>query len=173
LQQVRAAFCAARSIAAIQIPTPTWMCLSWQKWQRRSSDGAWARGAEGDWGAALALHAGFGSPRMRALFPARCDQLVVVTIETLPPYEGWRILFDHDHLCAPARDLGKRLSRFGRACVAMVCDEFWWSVFQQCQPAQARQLWMALHLLDVCRATWPDDALATRFRPSLRALPRP
>src|SRR5437867_3732789 len=38
-------------------------------------------------------------PQLRALFPGPLKlDLTIVTMETLPPYEGWRILFDRDHL---------------------------------------------------------------------------
>jgi hypothetical protein len=93
------------------------------------------------------------SPRMRALFPGPVRiNLSVVTADTLPPYEGWRILFDHDHLLRTRARPGQAFEPLRPEHVAMLCDEFWWSVFSSVSQLKRGQLWMALHLLDICRA---------------------
>jgi len=113
LQQVRAAFCAARSIAASRyLLRPGCVCRA--EGQRRHLMEL-GRAALKATGVPLACST-LDTPRRAC---ARCprpgaDQLSVVTIETLPPHEGWRICSTR-HFCAPARDLGKRLSRFGRS----------------------------------------------------------
>ncbi len=92
-------------------------------------------------------------PRLRAIFPGplRID-LSMVTAETLPPYEGWRILLDDGNLlrdgALPAQASDPLLPEH----VAMICDEFWWGLFSSVSQLKRGQLWMALHLLDACRA---------------------
>jgi predicted nucleotidyltransferase len=92
-------------------------------------------------------------PRLRALFPGplRLD-LTLVTMETLPPYEGWRILFDRDNLLRTRARTTPLFEPLQPEHVAMVCDQFWWNMFSSVGPIKRGQLWMALHLLDVCRA---------------------
>ena len=92
-------------------------------------------------------------PRWQALFPGplRLD-LTIVTMETLPPYEGWRILFDHGHLLRTRARLSQQYEPLQPEHVAMICDEFWWHMFSSVGQIKRGQLWMALHLLDVCRA---------------------
>ncbi|HJZ48307.1 MAG TPA: aminoglycoside 6-adenylyltransferase [Roseiflexaceae bacterium] len=101
-------------------------------------------------------------PRLRALFPGplRLD-LTIVTIETLPRYEGWRILFDRDHLLRTHARTTQMLEPLRPEHVAIVCDEFWWNMFSSVGQVKRGQLWMALHLLDVCRA---DLAQIMRWR---------
>jgi hypothetical protein len=92
-------------------------------------------------------------PQLRALFPGplRLD-LSIVTAATLPPYEGWRVLFDYDELlrdrALPARVAEPLLPEH----VLQVCDEFWWNMFSSVGQLKRGQLWMALHLLDACHA---------------------
>jgi hypothetical protein len=92
-------------------------------------------------------------PQLRALFPGpvRVD-LSMVTAQTLPQYDGWRILFDDDDLlrarARPARAFEPLLPEH----VAMTCDEFWWHMFTSVGQLKRGRLWMALHLLDQCRA---------------------
>jgi predicted nucleotidyltransferase len=101
-------------------------------------------------------------PRLRALFPGplRLD-LTIVTMETLPPYEGWRILFDHGHLLRTRARATQLFEPLQPEHVAMVCDAFWWNMFSSVGQIKRGQLWMALHLLDVCRA---DLAQIMRWR---------
>jgi len=110
-------------------------------------------------------------PQLRALFsgPIEVD-LSVVTAEDLPPYDGWHILLDDDQLLHarshPPQAFGPLLPEH----VSMLCDEFWWSMFSSVSQLKRGQLWMALHLLDTCRAglaqimRWRRD----RERPSER-----
>jgi predicted nucleotidyltransferase len=93
-------------------------------------------------------------PQLRALLPGplRLD-LSVVTLETLPPYEGWRILLDPDNLLRTRARPGQIFEPLRPEHVAMVCDEFWWTMFSSVGQMKRGQLWMALHLLDVCRAS--------------------
>jgi predicted nucleotidyltransferase len=92
-------------------------------------------------------------PRLRALFPGPLKlELTMVTMETLPPYEGWRILFDRDHLLRTRARTTQLSEPLQPEHVAMVCDEFWWNMFGSVGQIKRGQLWMALHLLDVCRA---------------------
>jgi hypothetical protein len=101
-------------------------------------------------------------PRLRALFagPIRLD-LSVVTADTLPPYEGWRVLFDRDGLLGerdrPVEPRDPLLPEH----VVQVCDGFWWSMFESVGQLKRGQLWMALNLLDTCRA---DLAQIMRWR---------
>jgi len=92
-------------------------------------------------------------PRLRALFPGplRLD-LTIVTSETLPPYEGWRILFDHSHLLRTRARAVQTFEPLRAEHVAMICDEFWWNLFSSVGQLKRGQLWMSLHLLDLCRA---------------------
>jgi hypothetical protein len=100
--------------------------------------------------------------RLRALFPGplRLD-LTIVTIETLPRYEGWRILFDRDHLLRTHARAAQPIEPLRPEHVAMVCDEFWWNMFSSVGQIKRGQLWMALRLLDLCRA---DLAQMMRWR---------
>jgi predicted nucleotidyltransferase len=101
-------------------------------------------------------------PRLRALFPGPLKlDLTIVTMETLPPYEGWRILFDRDHLLRTRARTTQLFEQLRPEHVAMVCDEFWWNMFSSVGQIKRGQLWMALHLLDVCRA---DLAQIMRWR---------
>jgi hypothetical protein len=101
-------------------------------------------------------------PRLRALFPGPLKlDLTIVTIETLPPYEGWRILFDRDHLLRTRARVTQLFEPLRPEHVAMVCDQFWWNMFSSVGQLKRGQLWMALHLLDVCRA---DLAQIMRWR---------
>ena len=101
-------------------------------------------------------------PRLRALFPGPLKlDLTIVTMETLPPYEGWRILFDRDHLLRTRARITQSFEPLRPEHVAMVCDEFWWNMFSSVGQIKRGQLWMALHLLDVCRA---DLAQIMRWR---------
>jgi predicted nucleotidyltransferase len=96
---------------------------------------------------------GAAPPRLRALFPGplRVD-LSIVTLETLPPYEGWRILFDHDNLLRTRARPAQVFVPLKAEHVAIVCDEFWWNMFSSVSQIKRGQLWMALRLLDDCRA---------------------
>jgi len=101
-------------------------------------------------------------PRLRALFPGPLKlDLTLVTIETLPPYEGWRILFDRDHVLRTRARTTQSFEPLRPEHVAMVCDEFWWNMFSSVGQIKRGQLWMALHLLDICRA---DLAQIMRWR---------
>ncbi|MEO7913711.1 MAG: aminoglycoside 6-adenylyltransferase [Roseiflexaceae bacterium] len=101
-------------------------------------------------------------PRLRALFPGPLKlDLTIVTIETLPPYEGWRILFDRDHLLRTRARATQLFEPLRPEHVAMVCDQFWWNMFSSVGQIKRGQLWMALHLLDLCRA---DLAQIMRWR---------
>lgn len=101
-------------------------------------------------------------PRLRALFPGPLKlDLTMVTMETLPPYEGWRILFDRDHLLRTRARTTQLFEPLQPEHVAMMCDEFWWNMFSSVGQIKRGQLWMALHLLDVCRA---DLAQIMRWR---------
>ena len=101
-------------------------------------------------------------PRLRALFPGPLKlDLTLVTMETLPPYEGWRILFDRDHVLRTRARTTQSFEPLRPEHVAMVCDEFWWNMFSSVGQIKRGQLWMALHLLDVCRA---DLAQIMRWR---------
>jgi hypothetical protein len=119
-----------------------------------------------------ALHAAGGAvcvsalnaapPQLRALFPGPLKlELTIVTMETLPPYEGWRILFDRDHLLRTRARATQLYEPLQPEHVAMVCDQFWWNMFGSVGQIKRGQLWMALHLLDVCRA---DLAQIMRWR---------
>jgi hypothetical protein len=91
-------------------------------------------------------------PHLRALFsgPVQVD-LFVATPETLPPYSGWRILFDRDDLLkAPAPAALHDLLQPEH--VTALCDMFWWNMFASVGQLKRGHLWMALHLLDLCRA---------------------
>jgi hypothetical protein len=110
-------------------------------------------------------------PRLRALFPGplRLD-MTLVTAATMPPYAGWRILFDRDNWlrtrAAPAAGGEPLLPEH----VLCVCDEFWWSMFNSVGQLKRGHLWLALNMLDTCRANlaqmmrWRRD----RERPSER-----
>jgi predicted nucleotidyltransferase len=101
-------------------------------------------------------------PQLRALFPGPLKlDLTIVTTETLPPYEGWRILFDRDHLLRTRARATQLFEPLRPEHVAMVCDQFWWNMFSSVGQIKRGQLWMALHLLDVCRA---DLAQIMRWR---------
>ncbi len=101
-------------------------------------------------------------PRLRALFPGPLKlDLTIVTTETLPPYEGWRILFDRDHLLRTRARSTQSFEPLQPEHVAMVCDQFWWNMFSSVGQIKRGQLWMALHLLDACRA---DLAQIMRWR---------
>ncbi len=101
-------------------------------------------------------------PQLRALFPGPLKlDLTIVTTETLPPYEGWRILFDRDHLLRTRARTAQSLDPLRPEHVAMVCDQFWWNMFSSVGQIKRGQLWMALHLLDACRA---DLAQIMRWR---------
>jgi len=101
-------------------------------------------------------------PRLRALFPGPLKlDLTIVTTETLPPYEGWRILFDRDHLLRTRARTAQSFEPLRPEHVAIVCDQFWWNMFSSVGQIKRGQLWMALHLLDVCRA---DLAQVMRWR---------
>jgi predicted nucleotidyltransferase len=101
-------------------------------------------------------------PRLRALFPGPLKlDLTIVTTETLPPYEGWRILFDRDHLLRTRARSTQLFEPLQPEHVAMVCDQFWWNMFSSVGQIKRGQLWMALHLLDACRA---DLAQIMRWR---------
>ncbi len=101
-------------------------------------------------------------PRLRALFPGPLKlDLTIVTVETLPPYDGWRILFDRDHLLRTRARALPSFEPLRPQHVAAVCDEFWWNMFSSVGQIKRGQLWMALHLLDVCRA---DLAQIMRWR---------
>ena len=105
---------------------------------------------------------GAAPPQLRALFPGPLKlDLTVVTMETLPPYEGWRILFDRDHLLRTRARAAQLFEPLQPEHVAMICDEFWWNMFSSVGQIKRGQLWMALHLLDVCRA---DLAQIMRWR---------
>ena len=101
-------------------------------------------------------------PQLWALFrgPLKLN-LTIVTMETLPPYEGWRILFDRDHVLRTRARTTQSFEPLRPEHVAMVCDEFWWNMFSSVGQIKRGQLWMALHLLDVCRA---DLAQIMRWR---------
>jgi hypothetical protein len=101
-------------------------------------------------------------PRLRALFPGPLKlKLTIVTMETLPSYEGWRILFDRDHLLRTRARTIQSFEPLRPEHVAMVCDQFWWNMFDSVGQIKRGQLWMALHLLDACRA---DLAQIMRWR---------
>jgi predicted nucleotidyltransferase len=101
-------------------------------------------------------------PRLQALFPGTLKlELTIDTTETLPPYEGWRILFDRDHLLRTRARSIQSFEPLRPEHVAMVCDQFWWNVFSSVGQIKRGQLWMALHLLDACRA---DLAQVMRWR---------
>jgi hypothetical protein len=101
-------------------------------------------------------------PRLRALFPGPLKlDLTIVTMETLPPYEGWRILFDRDHMLRTRARTTQLFEPLQPEHVAMICDEFWWNMFSSVGQIKRGQLWMALHLLDLCRA---DLAQIMRWR---------
>jgi predicted nucleotidyltransferase len=92
-------------------------------------------------------------PRLRVLFPGPLKlDLTIVTMETLPPYEGWRILFDREHLLRTRARTMQLFEPLQPEHVAMICDEFWWNMFSSVGQIKRGQLWMALHLLDACRA---------------------
>ena len=90
--------------------------------------------------------------RLRALLagPIRVD-LTVVTAATLPVYEGWRILFDHDNLLRERARYTPASDTLRPEHVAAVCDEFWWRLFSCVGQIKRGQLWLALHLLSSCR----------------------
>lgn len=101
-------------------------------------------------------------PRLHALFPGPLKlDLTIVTIATLPPYEGWRILFDRDHLLRTHARATQSFEPLRAEHVAKVCDQFWWNMFSSVGQIKRGQLWRALHLLDVCRA---DLAQIMRWR---------
>ncbi|HEU5098742.1 MAG TPA: aminoglycoside 6-adenylyltransferase [Roseiflexaceae bacterium] len=101
-------------------------------------------------------------PRLRALFPGPLRlELTIVTTDTLPPYEGWRILFDHGHLLRTRARAVQTPEPLRPEHVAMICDTFWWNLFSSVGQLKRGQLWMALHLLDACRA---DLAQILRWR---------
>lgn len=92
-------------------------------------------------------------PQLRALFPGPLQlELTIVTMETLPPYEGWRILFDRDHVLRTRARTAQTLEPLRPEHVAMICDTFWWNLFSSVGQLKRGQLWMALHLLDACRS---------------------
>ncbi len=91
-------------------------------------------------------------PQLRALAegPFRID-LTVVTPATLPAYDGWRILLDHDGLLRERA----RHSILGDAVrpehVVELCDAFWWRIFESVGQLKRGQVWQAFHQLGVCR----------------------
>jgi hypothetical protein len=91
-------------------------------------------------------------PRLRALIggPLRID-LAVVTAATLPPYEGWRILFDHDNILRGRAREVYAAETLRPEHVLEICDQFWWNMFSSVSQIKRGHLWMALHLLDSCR----------------------
>lgn len=93
------------------------------------------------------------TPQLRALYPGplRLD-LSLVTAATLPPYEGWRALFDHDGLLRDRALQAQPREALLPEHVLRVCDEFWWTMFSSVGQLKRGQLWLALHLLDGCRA---------------------
>lgn len=91
-------------------------------------------------------------PRLRALVAGPTQlELTVVTPATLPAYEGWRVLFDHDQLLSRRGRTGPLNDGLQPEHVAVICDEFWWQVFGSIAQLKRGQLWQALHLLDECR----------------------
>jgi hypothetical protein len=92
--------------------------------------------------------------RLRALFagPTRVD-LTIVTTETLPPFEGWRVLFDDEGLLRDRQLPGPPREPLLPEHVTQLCNEFWWSVFDGVGQIKRGQLWMALNVLDTCRAS--------------------
>jgi len=93
-------------------------------------------------------------PQLRALFhgPVRLD-LFVVTPETLPLYQGWRVLFDDVGLLKRrARPAENREPLLPEHVVAL-CDEFWWNIFASVGQLKRGHLWMALRTLDTCRSS--------------------
>ena len=101
-------------------------------------------------------------PHLRALFagPIQVD-LFVATPATLPPYHGWRVLFDHDGLLKSHMRLATADDRLRPEHVTALCDTFWWTIFASVGQLKRGHLWMALHALDVCRA---DLARVMRWR---------
>ena len=91
-------------------------------------------------------------PRLRALLagPLRID-LAIVTPESLPPYEGWRILLDHDNLLRDRARQVQMVEALQPEHVSAVCDDFWWNLFNSVSQLKRGHLWMALNLLDSCR----------------------
>jgi hypothetical protein len=91
-------------------------------------------------------------PRLRALAsgPLRID-LTIVTPTTLPRYEGWRILVDHDDLLRNRVRRAQVAEMLQPEHVLKTCDDFWWNLFNSISQLKRNQLWMALHLLDNCR----------------------
>lgn len=92
-------------------------------------------------------------PHLRALFagPVRVE-LTVVTTENIPPYDGWRVLFDELDLLGP-RGRVFAPDSLRPEHVAIRCDEFWWNLFSSVGQLKRGHLWMAASLLDACRAT--------------------
>jgi hypothetical protein len=93
-------------------------------------------------------------PRLRALFagPTRLN-LTIVTAETLPPFEGWRVLFDDEALLRDRPLPEPPREPLLPDHVTQVCDEFWWNMFDGVGQIKRGQLWMALNVLDTCRAS--------------------
>lgn len=104
---------------------------------------------------------GIAPPHLRALFPGPMQvDLFIVTPETLPPYTGWRALFDRDDILSararPAED-----DELQPEHVTAICNTFWWNLFASVTQIKRGHLWMALHVLDMCRA---DLAQVMRWR---------
>lgn len=91
-------------------------------------------------------------PHLRVLFagPIRVD-LFVVTTTTLPPYTGWRVLFDHDTILNTRIGAGESYERLQPEHISVLCDTFWWTIFSSVGQLKRGRLWMALHMLDECR----------------------
>jgi hypothetical protein len=91
--------------------------------------------------------------RLRALFPGPVQvDLSMIIAQDLPPYDGWRILLDDDQLLRARSRPAPALAPLLPEHVSMICDEFWWSLFSSVGQLKRGRLWMALHLLDTCRA---------------------
>jgi hypothetical protein len=93
-------------------------------------------------------------PTLRALFPGpmRVD-LSVVAIENIPPYEGWRVLFDTNGVLETRPRPPETADPLQPEHVAAVCDQFWWNLFNSIGQLKRGHLWMALYQLDQCRST--------------------
>jgi hypothetical protein len=100
-----------------------------------------------------ASQASINPPQLRALFPGPVHvDLCVVTTENIPPYEGWRVLFDYDDLLGSRAHPIEAADPLRPEHVTALCDDFWWQLFSSVGQIKRGHLWMALNLLDKCRS---------------------
>ncbi len=93
-------------------------------------------------------------PMLRTLFPGPIRvNLSIVTIENIPPYEGWRVLFDTMGVLDTRPHPPDTADPLQPEHVAALCDEFWWNLFNSVGQLKRGHLWMALYQLDLCRST--------------------